>query len=88
MKVIMTLPDYERLIRDGFFIRDDKQADSAGVLNTTREYDAVVGGIRLEAVPEVTRTLKNLIDYFEWLIKDPNFPAYREAKAALEGVNK
>lgn len=40
--------------------------------------------INPDAVPEVLRTLKNMCDYFEWLIKDPNFPAYREAKAAIE----
>lgn len=44
--------------------------------------------IHPEAIPEVVRTLKNLIDYFDWLIKDPNFPAYREAKAAIEKINK
>lgn len=40
-------------------------------------------GINPEAVPELLRTLKNLCEYFEWAIGDPNFPAYREAKEAI-----
>lgn len=31
--------NYQALIYDGFFIRDGKEKDSAGVLNTTRMYD-------------------------------------------------
>lgn len=31
--------EYENLIRDGFFIRDGKERDSANVLNTTEVYE-------------------------------------------------
>lgn len=41
-------------------------------------------GVNPEAVPELLRTLNNMCEYFEWLINDPNFPAYREAKTAIE----
>lgn len=34
----MTDADYKNLIRDSFFIRDGKSSDSAGVLNTTKDY--------------------------------------------------
>jgi hypothetical protein len=30
--------DYHHLIRDGFFIRDGKQKDSADILNTTNVF--------------------------------------------------
>jgi hypothetical protein len=33
--VLIPRYDYENLIADGFFIRDGKERDSAGVLNTT-----------------------------------------------------
>jgi hypothetical protein len=35
IKIFMLLHDYNELVRDGFFIRDGKEADSAGVRNTT-----------------------------------------------------
>jgi hypothetical protein len=38
VKIAMSVGDYEALVRDGFFIRDGKQADSAGVLNTTNVF--------------------------------------------------
>lgn len=38
VKISMMKADYEALIRDGFFIRDGKAPDSAGVLNTTLEH--------------------------------------------------
>lgn len=38
VRVFMTVYDYDALIRDGFFIRDGKEKDSAGVLNTTLTY--------------------------------------------------
>jgi len=38
VKISMLRADYEALVRDGFFIRDGKEADSANVLNTTAEY--------------------------------------------------
>lgn len=41
VRIIMTESDYESLIRDGFFIRNGKRSDSAGVLNTTKEYDQI-----------------------------------------------
>jgi hypothetical protein len=39
VKIIMARYEYENLIRDGFFIRDGKERDSAGVLNTTKVYE-------------------------------------------------
>lgn len=38
VKIFMHQHDYEALIHDGFFIRDGKSFDSAGVLNTTKMY--------------------------------------------------
>jgi hypothetical protein len=38
VKIAMSVSDYESLVRDGFFIRDGKEADSAGVLNTTHDF--------------------------------------------------
>lgn len=38
IKVYMNEYDYKDLIRDGFFIRDGKEKDSANVLNTTLVY--------------------------------------------------
>ena len=38
IRITMLKTDYEQLIRDGFFIRDGKSIDSAGVMNTSREY--------------------------------------------------
>lgn len=35
IKIAMAADDYQSLVRDGFFIRDGKSVDSAGVLNTT-----------------------------------------------------
>lgn len=39
VRIYMNQHDYEALIQDGFFIRDGKSFDSAGVLNTTRDYE-------------------------------------------------
>jgi hypothetical protein len=41
VKISMMRSDYEALVRDGFFICDGKEADSAGVLNTTLDYQLV-----------------------------------------------
>lgn len=38
VSITMFQSDYEALIREGFFIRDGKEPDSAGVLNTTETY--------------------------------------------------
>lgn len=38
VKMYISAADYEELVRDGFFIRDGKNRDSANVLNTTKEY--------------------------------------------------
>lgn len=38
VKIFMSVTDYENLLRDGFFIRDGKERDSADVLNTTLTY--------------------------------------------------
>lgn len=35
VKIAMSASEYNDLVRDGFFIRDGKQLDSAGVMNTT-----------------------------------------------------
>lgn len=35
VRIMMLISDYELLINDGFFIRDGKDKDSAGVMNTT-----------------------------------------------------
>lgn len=40
VKIIMLEEDYRLLIHDGFFIRDGRSEDSAGVLNTTNVYEA------------------------------------------------
>lgn len=34
----LPLSEYNNLVRDGFFIRDGKTKDSAGILNTTNSY--------------------------------------------------
>lgn len=39
VKIYMSVSDYKDLIRDGFFIRDGKERDSANVLNTTLNYE-------------------------------------------------
>lgn len=39
IKIFMEKYEYENLIRDGFFIRDGKERDSANVLNTTEVYE-------------------------------------------------
>jgi len=39
IKVFIYGNDYNELIRDGFFIRDGKERDSANVLNTTDVYE-------------------------------------------------
>lgn len=36
--IFMFKSDYQHLIHDGFFLRDGKSCDSAGVLNTTNLY--------------------------------------------------
>lgn len=36
--ILMNKFDYERLSSDGFFVRDGKHRDSAGVLNTTNTF--------------------------------------------------
>jgi hypothetical protein len=38
IKIAMGRQDYEALVRDRFFICSGKEADSAGVLNTTHEF--------------------------------------------------
>lgn len=39
VEISMKTSDYHELIRKGFFIRDGKTVDSAGVLNTTETYN-------------------------------------------------
>lgn len=41
VRIIMSKSDYAALINDGFFIRDGLKPDSAGVLNTTKDYTIV-----------------------------------------------
>jgi hypothetical protein len=36
--ILMNKTDYERLLSDSFFVRDGKNRDSAGVLNTTNTF--------------------------------------------------
>ena len=38
VRIAMALTDYNDLVGDGFFIRDGKEKDSAGVLNTTKVF--------------------------------------------------
>lgn len=57
-------------------------ADSAAIVSAIN--NTYGQQINPESIPEVLRTFKNLIEYFEWLITDLDFPAYREAKAAIE----
>lgn len=38
VKMYITVSTYECLVKDGFFIRDGKEYDSANVLNTTEQY--------------------------------------------------
>lgn len=38
VRILMTVTDYEQLNRNNFFIRDGKDKDSAGVVNTTVPY--------------------------------------------------
>lgn len=63
-------------------VDDETTANASAIVSAVNNtYGA---GINPDAVPELHRTLKNMCNYFEWLIKDPNFPAYKEAKAAIE----
>lgn len=39
VRIYMSISDYKSLVSDGFFIRDGKEKDSAGVLNTTAVYE-------------------------------------------------
>ena len=41
VRMYISVNDYDEMIRDGFFIRNGKNRDSAGVLNTTEEYAVV-----------------------------------------------
>jgi hypothetical protein len=38
VRIVMHESEYENLLTEGFFIRDGKNVDSAGVLNTTATY--------------------------------------------------
>lgn len=38
IQMVITEADYHSLVRDGFFIRDGKEIDSAGVVNTTNTF--------------------------------------------------
>ena len=38
VEIVMRKSDYEFLVHKGFFIRDGKEKDSAGILNTTDTY--------------------------------------------------
>ncbi|MEP7375552.1 MAG: hypothetical protein ABI675_19565 [Chitinophagaceae bacterium] len=38
VRIAMSKNDYETLVREGFFIRDGKSKDSAGVINTTNTF--------------------------------------------------
>jgi len=38
VNIYMDISDYQKLITDGFFIRDGKSTDSANVINTTHTY--------------------------------------------------
>lgn len=37
--ILMPETEYQRLIQEGFFVRDGEQCDSAGVINTTKVYE-------------------------------------------------
>lgn len=41
VRIVMALNDYEALKRDGFFLRPRDKEDSAGVINTTAEFDRI-----------------------------------------------
>lgn len=46
IKITMGFTDYESLKRDGFFVRPTDEADSAGCINTTRDYALIpLGGV-------------------------------------------
>lgn len=38
VQMVMKRYDYDNLLKEGFFIRDGKERDSANVLNTTEVY--------------------------------------------------
>lgn len=38
IKMVIRKDDYDYLVKKGFFLRDGKEIDSAGVLNTTVSY--------------------------------------------------
>lgn len=44
VEIIMEKTEYENLLLDGFFIRNGKDKDSAGVLNTSEVYCIKKGG--------------------------------------------
>lgn len=37
--ILMPETEYQRLIQEGFYVRDGEQCDSAGVINTTKVYE-------------------------------------------------
>ena len=41
IRILMHESDYKFLLADGFFIRDGKTKDSAGVINTTNDFKEV-----------------------------------------------
>ena len=64
--------DYEHLTRNGFFIRDGKQVDSAGVLNTTLAYYSIpVEEIKKGSVVEYEyhHTYKGIVTVFADVIE-------------------
>lgn len=42
VRIWMSVTDYNTLVREGFFIRDGKSRDSAGVLNTTETFHTTI----------------------------------------------
>jgi hypothetical protein len=53
VQMFISESDYQDLIRDGFFLRDGKSVDSAGILNTT---PCFVPEKKEEEAPEVAQT--------------------------------
>ena|ERR1700685_2014453 len=59
-----------------------KEQDASAIISAIN--NTYGKGIDPSSVPELFRTLKNLVEYFDWLIGDISFHAYKEAKAALD----